>query len=126
MPLTAPARRPAPLDLPRLVMRRAGLLGAAVLVLALALGLARMNQDIGEEVDAAMALATVMGRLGQLGAVGADDARVLAALREAQATHPLRHLALQIDGADGRPLLAPPATPPAAAPLRWLLALHRD
>ena len=59
MPLTAP------LDLPRLVMRRAGLLAAGVLVLALGLGLARMNQDIGEEVDAAMALATVMGRLGQ-------------------------------------------------------------
>ncbi|HOB95797.1 MAG TPA: histidine kinase [Aquabacterium sp.] len=116
----------APLDLPRLVMRRAGLLAAGVLALALGLGLVRMNQDIGEEVDAAMALATVMGRLGQLGAVGAGDAQVLAALREAQATHPLRHLALQVDGADGRPLLAPPPAPEAAAPLRWLLALHRD
>lgn len=113
-------------------MRRAGLLGAAVLVLALLLGLVRMNQDIGEEVDAAMALATVMGQLGQLGpggvagAPGADDAQVLAALREAQAAHPLRHLALQVDGADGRPLLAAPAAAPAAAPMRWLLALHRD
>jgi two-component system sensor histidine kinase UhpB len=116
----------APLDLPRLVMRRAGLLGAAVLALALLLGLARMNQDIGEEVDAAMALATVMGRLGQLGAAGADDAQVLAALRGALASHPLRHLALQVDGADGRPLLAPPPAAPVAAPLRWLLALHRD
>lgn len=110
-------------------MRRASALGALVLLLALALGLGRMNSDIADEVDAAMALAGVMARLGELAAAGtpgqADERAALQALRDAQAAHPLRHLSLQVHAADGRLLLGPPAPEPAAAPLRWLLALHQ-
>jgi two-component system sensor histidine kinase UhpB len=84
-----------------------------------------MGQDIGEETDAAMALAAVMARLGQLGDE-ADDARALEGLRAVQATHPLRHLALQVHGPDGALLLGPPPAAPAPVPLRWLLVLHRD
>ena len=56
MPPPAPPSA-APLDLPRLVMRRAGLVGVLVLLLAVVLGLARMGDDIDDEVDAAMTLA---------------------------------------------------------------------
>ena len=70
MPHPAPARTTTPLDLPRLVMRRASVVGALVLLLALVLGLARVGEDIDDEVDAAMALAGVVARLGQLGQTG--------------------------------------------------------
>ncbi len=104
-------------------MRRAAAVGALVLLLALVLGLARMADDIAEEVDAAMALAAAMATLGQLSQ--ADDAQALAALAEVGRSPPLRHLVLQVQAADGRPLLAAPA--PAAEPWweRGLLALHR-
>jgi len=122
-------RRPAtqrpdpPLDLPRLVMRRASAVGLLVLLLAVLLGLARIGADIDDEVDAAMTLASVMARLGQLQQT--DDRSALAALQALQAEHPLRHLALQVQAQDGRLLLGPPPAPPAPLPLRWLLDLHR-
>ena len=119
-----PASPPsAPLDLPRLVMRRAGLVGVLVLLLAVVLGLARMGDDIDDEVDAAMTLAAVMARLGQLGQT--DDRSALEALRAMQAEHPLRHLALQVHAQDGTLLLGPPPPAPAPAPWRWLLQLHQ-
>ena len=104
-------------------MRRAGLLGALVLLLALVLGLARMGQDIDDEVDAAMTLAGVMARLGQLAKT--DDRQALDDLRALQAERPLRHLALQVQAPDGSVLLGPPPAQPAPVPLRWLLALHQ-
>lgn len=113
--------RPAlPLDLPRLLMRRATWVGLAVLALALLLGLQRMDDDIRAEEDAAMQLATLMSRLGTL--APQDDARAFAALREMQQQAPLRHLALHIHDTAGRTLLAPP--PPAEDPL-WLAPLRR-
>ncbi|GCL63204.1 sensor histidine kinase [Pseudaquabacterium pictum] len=117
-------RRSPPLDLPRLVMRRASLVGVLVLLLALVLGLARMGDDIDDEVDAAMTLAAAMARLGQLGQT--DDRSALEALRALQAGHPLRHLSLQVHAQDGRLLLGPPPAAPAPAPLRWLLQWHQD
>lgn len=131
-PPAEPARPPAadpaahaapPLDLARLVMRRAGLLALAVLALALVLGLARMAQDIGDEVDAAATLARQLAQLGRL--ARADDATALAALRALQAQRPPRHLLLQVHDAAGRLLLDAPAPPAAALPWRALLALHR-
>lgn len=124
MTLDAGRSHRSPLDLPRQVMRRAGLVALAVLLLALALGLARMGGDIDDEVDAAMALASVMAGLGQL--AQRDDASALASLRALQAGHPLRHLVLQVQGADGRLLLGPAPEPAEAPPLGWLLALHRQ
>jgi len=104
-------------------MRRAAVLGALVLLLALALGLVRMDEDIADEVDAAMTLASAMARLGQLGQT--DDRSALASLRALQAEHPLRHLSLQVQAQDGTLLLAPPSPPPQPLPLRWLLDMHR-
>lgn len=114
-----------PLTLPRLIMRRAAWVAALVLVAALGVGLLRMADDIDDEVDAAMSLAHAMARLGHLGQT--DDRAALASLRALQAEHPLRHLLLQVHGADGRLLLAPaPAPASDAAGLRDALAqLHR-
>ena len=129
VPVPVPAPAPStvhaapPLDLPRLVMRRASVLGALVLLLALLLGLGRMDQDIGDEVDAAMSLAGTMARLGQLAQT--DDRSALASLAALQAENPLRHLALQVHAQDGSLLLGPPPPAPAPAALRWLLQWHQ-
>ncbi len=104
-------------------MQRAVAVAAAVLLLALGLGLQRMHTDIDDEFEAARTLAQLVAQLGQLDAL--PDAAALAALRTLAADPPPRHLLLQVQAADGRLLLAPPALPPSAAPLRWLLALHR-
>lgn len=98
-----------PLTLPRLIMRRAAWVAALVLAAALGVGLLRMAEDIDDEVDAAMSLANAMARLGHLGQT--DDRAALASLRSLQAEHPLRHLLLQVHGADGQVLLAPVAAP---------------
>ena len=105
-------------------MRRAGLVGVLVLLLAVVLGLARMGDDIDDEVDAAMTLAAVMARLGQLGQT--DDRSALESLRAMQAEQPLRHLALQVHAQDGTLLLGPPQQAPSPAAWRWLLQLHQD
>ena len=123
-PLPNPLPNPRPIDLPRLLMRRASLVAAGVLLLALVLGLQRMQTDIDDEFDAAHTLAQLIARLGQLGSL--PDAPALAALQTLAAAHPPRHLLLQVQAADGRLLLAPPALPPSPAPLRWLLVLHRS
>ena len=113
------------LDLPRLVMRRAGLVAAAVLLLALGLGLARIGSDIDDEAASAVTLVQWVGRLAT--ATPLDDASALAELRKLLADHPPRHLRLSVQDEDGRWLLAPlpsPPSPPTAA-LDWLLTLHR-
>ena len=110
------------LDLPRLVMRRAGVVAAAVLLLALGLGLARIGSDIDDEAASAVTLAQWVARLAT--ATPLDDASALAELRKLLADHPPRHLRLSVQDEDGRWLLAPPPSPPTAA-LDWLLALHR-
>ena len=119
-----PLPNPRPIDLPRLLMRRASRVAAGVLLLALVLGLQRMQTDIDDEFDAAHTLAQLIARLGQIGSL--PDAPALAALHTLAAAHPPRHLLLQVQAADGRLLLAPPALPSSPAPLRWLLALHRS
>ena len=121
-PLITPSIEP-PLDLPRLLMRRAGGVALAALLLALCLGLARIGSDIEAEVDAAIALAQLVARLGPL--AQADDAQALAVLRAVEAEHPPRHLLLSVLTGDGQQLLAPAAAPPDNWPLRALLALHQ-
>jgi len=125
-----PASRSGPaspqLDLPRLVMRRAAGVAVAVLAVALLLGLWRMQDDIDSEVDAAMALATLVAQLGQMARADlAPDGQALQALRSVQQAHPLRHLELHIQDSAGRVLLGPQAEAPAGEPLATLLALHR-
>ena len=113
----------APLDLPRLVMRRAAAVALAVLALALGLGLARMGHDIDDEVDAALTLGQLVAGLGSL--AQADDGLALDALRRLAAEHPPRHLVLSVQDSAGRVLLAPPPLPADPLPLNALLALHR-
>lgn len=113
----------APLDLPRLVMRRSAWVAAAVLGLALLLGLARMADDMADEVDAAMALADTVAQLSHL--PSHDDAQALALLRRVQSAHRLRHLVLQVADEGGQVLLAPQPEPRAAWPLDQALRLHR-
>jgi two-component system sensor histidine kinase UhpB len=113
-----------PFDLPRLVMRRAFATALAGLLLAAALGLMRVNQNITEEVDAAMSLASVMARLGSLDQV--DDRSALASVRETLAQEGLRHLTLHIVDSHGRVILRPLPPPPDPALLGWLYELHRQ
>ena len=125
-PLPAPPFVPAaaPLDLPRLVLWRTVAVAVLVLLLALVLGLARMNDDIQEEVDAALTLAELMAGVGSLAQAG--DPRALASLRATQSKSPLRHLVLRIHDARGRLLLGPGEPVEAPWPMNRLLAWHRD
>ena len=116
-------KRTPPLDLPRLVMQRAILVGLLAVGLALLVGLQRTQEAIDEEVEAAMTLAAVMARLGTLASV--DDRSALESLRAMQAERLLRHLELNIRTADGRLLLAPPP-PQASGLMDRLVRLHRD
>lgn len=104
-------------------MRRAGVLTAMVLLVALGLALARARLDIEDEVDAAMTLAGLMARLGHL--AQADDRNALAELQKVQLEHPLRHLVLRVHSANGQLLLAPPSEPTPAWWMEGLLRLHR-
>jgi two-component system sensor histidine kinase UhpB len=113
----------APIGLARLVMRRAAWVGLFTLLLAALLGLQRANDNITDEVDAAMGLAEVVARLGSLGS--SNDATALAELRELQTRVPLRHLELRVHDEHRRLLLAPPVRPPAARPLELVYDLHR-
>ena len=116
-----------PLDLPRLVMRRA--LGVALLTLGVVLlvALLRVAQNIDDEVDAALSLAAAMSRLSQVALNGArlDDTGVIDALRAHQRETPLRHLSLRLRDGAGQLLLSSSGGPPDSAPMAWLLAAHR-
>lgn len=115
--------KPLPLDLPRLVMRRAVGVGGVALLLAAVLGLVRVGDNIEDEVDAALALARVMARVGAL--PQADDRVAIAALRETLAEGGLRHLELHILDDHGRTLLRPLPPQPDNAWLGWLYEAHR-
>ena len=122
-PLPPRADEPSPLDLPRLVMRRAGAVALAVVMLALALGLSRMGDDIDHEVVAARSLAQGLATLPELAAL--DDTAARARLQAWQVEAPARHLRLQVLDAQGQPLL--PQAPGAAhhGLLQPLLDAHR-
>jgi two-component system sensor histidine kinase UhpB len=115
--------KPLPFDLPRLVMRRAIAVGAAALLLAAVLGLVRVGDNIDDEVDAAMALAGVMARLGSVQQT--DDHSAIEALLGTLAGGGLRHLDLHILDDHGHVLLRPAPSPPDNAWLGWLYDGHR-
>ena len=114
---------PRPERLLHRVMRHAGGVAAAVLALALVLGLVRMAADVEEEVEAAVGLALVMAELGRLQAAAPTPEAGQAALDgllRLQQSRPLRHLRLQVRDGAGRLLL--PADPGAgeSGALAWL------
>lgn len=115
-----------PMDLPRLLMRRAAAVGLAVLALALVLGLLRMRADMDDEFAAAQALAGMIVRLGGLATVDAATAmQALAEIRlQADQQRP-QHLQLLLQDAEGAALLPSGGPVTDAAPMRALLAVHR-
>jgi len=123
-PPSVPTPVPRPLDLPALVMRRAGMVAVVVLVLAVLAGLWRMGDDIDDEANAAMALAEVVARLGPLAWQG--DAASLQELAGLQRAHPVRHLVLHVQDDQGRVLLAPPPPVPTGWLLGRALAWHQQ
>lgn len=104
-------------------MRRAGLVAVAVLLVAVALGLARMGEDMDQELASAQALATVLAGLPTLSPL--DDAQAQARLVELQAETLPRHLRLQVFDARHRPLLPVHVPQPLPWPLEALLDAHR-
>lgn len=118
-----PATASPPLELPRQVLRRGLAVALAVLALALVLGLARMQNDIDDELDAAMTLAVLVAELG--GSQARDDTATLQRLAALERERAPRHLRLLVHDAQGRLLLGPAAEPPPGPVLGALLALHR-
>lgn len=113
-----PGRRdtpaPLPLELPRLVMRRALVVAVAFLLLLLVLGAIAARSDTRDEIAGALAFARMEQ---QLHALPADDASAVESLRRIGA---LRHVTLRVTDATGRVLFGDIA-PPHAGPMRWLM-----
>jgi two-component system sensor histidine kinase UhpB len=112
-----------PLDLPRLVMRRAGWVALGAWVLMLVLGLQRAGLDMEQEVAAARTMAELVSRLAQPSAASDND--LIAALKRIVQAEPTRHLALTVRDAAGVVLLATAGDEPLSAPLSWLVRAHR-
>jgi two-component system, NarL family, sensor histidine kinase UhpB len=114
--LTASAA--APLELPRLVMRRASWVALAALLLALALGLWRGAADIDEETRSAMALATALA--GIVDGAERDEAELQATLQRLRSDDGLRHVRLTLRDAQSRVVFDSAAAPSAqGASLAW-------
>ena len=105
---------PLPLELPRLVMRRALVVAVAFLLLLLVLGAIAARSDTRDEIAGALAFARMEQ---QLHALPADDATAVESLRRIGA---LRHVTLRVTDAAGRVLFGDIA-PPHAGPMRWLM-----
>lgn len=120
---SASTRPAAPLDLPRLVMRRAGLLASACLVAALLLGLWRAQGDTRTELQDAAQTALLSQTLSTLSLD--DDERALLRLRALQATPAARHWSMQILDAQGQQLVGPQPLPEPSASMQLLLALNQ-
>ncbi|WP_157270899.1 sensor histidine kinase [Azohydromonas aeria] len=101
---------PLPMELPRLVMRRALAVALGALALCLVLGLLRMREDTQREMEGSLALARAGATLATIATQ--DHAAALAALRSLPG---LRHMRLSVRDTQGRILLGPED---AAAPQR--------
>ena len=114
--LMSPSRRP--LDLPRLVMRRAAWVAGLGVLLLVVLGLARMRDDVDDELAGARALAELAEQLGSLERL--DDAQAVRALQAWQDGAALRHLSVQVADEQGRVLMDAPGGRAMPWPMRWL------
>ena len=108
---------PQPMQLPRLVMRRAAMAALACLAIALLLGWVRARVDTQREMSGSLAVARASAVLAQLPTPRAAES--LTSLGELQG---LRHLQLDVFDAGGQRLLhLPDATAQnGAAASRWL------
>lgn len=113
---------PPPMELPRLVMRGALAVVAFALLLALLLGLWRAREDMRDELAGALAQARINALLAA--AQARSDDELLAALGSVGHEDGPRHLELRLLDAAGRVRLEPPPQPPAAWPVRLLVALN--
>jgi two-component system, NarL family, sensor histidine kinase UhpB len=89
-----------PMDLPRLVMRRALAVAVGCLALSVLPGLVRVGEDTRQEMEGSLALARISRELSQLET--RDSAAALDSLRAMQG---MRHLQLDLWDADGQGLL---------------------
>jgi len=110
-------------DLSRLVMRRAARVGLMAVLLALVIGLLRIDDALEEEVEAAQHLAELSVQLLHLGTL--SNKKAIDTLRTLQEGHALRHLALRIVDGRGRVLLAPPPERAMPGLLQALADGHR-
>lgn len=116
---------PAPIELPRVVMRGALAVALVGLLLALLLGLWRARDDMREETDAAVTVARAMALLAAPDAEQRPREELLQAMRWLQTSENLRHLRLQLYDAEGRALLPQAQAEPPPIPLAWLIALNQ-
>jgi two-component system sensor histidine kinase UhpB len=121
LPMTSAT--PRPLDLPRLVMRRAAWVALGAWLLVLALGLQRAGVDMEQEVAAAQTMAMLVASLAQPSE--RSDAQRLAELQRIVRGAPTRHLSLSVRDAEDRVVFTSGDDEPLTAPLSWLVALHR-
>ena len=112
-----------PLDLPRLVMRRASWVALGAWLLMLVLGLQRAGLDMEQEVAAARTMAELVSRLAQPSST--SDADFIAALQRVLQTQAPRHLSLTVHDADSDVRLTTADDEPLTPPLSWLVHLHR-
>ena len=120
--MTSP--QPQPLDLPRLVMRRAGWVALGAWLLMLVLGLERVGLDMEREVAAARTTAELVSRLAQPST--SSDADFVAALQRMVQAQAPRHLSLAVRDGDGAVRLATVDDEASTPPLSWLVRLHRS
>ena len=112
-----------PLDLPRLVMRRAAWVALGVWLLVLVLGLQRAGLDMEQEVAAAHTMAALMSTLAQPHT--RSDAQLAADLQREMRASPTRHLSLSVRDTNDRVVFSSGDAEPLVPPLSWLVALHR-
>ncbi len=115
--------RSAPLDLPRLVIRRAGWVALAAWLLMLLVGLQRASSDMQQEAAAAHAMAELVARLVQP-SVASDD-ELIAELQRIVREQAPRHGELTLRNADGTVLLATAGADAMSPVLSWLVQGHR-
>lgn len=112
-----------PLELPRLVMRRAAWAAVGALLAALLLGLWRSGSDIDEETRGALALTATLARL--VDAAQRDDAQAAAAIAPLLAAGGLRHVALTLRDAQSRVVFDSAADDGVSGTSAWFAWLDR-
>ncbi|MGV8823769.1 sensor histidine kinase [Methylibium petroleiphilum] len=114
---------PAPLELPRLVMRGALVVVLGALLLALLVGLWRAREDMRDELSGALAQAEMSALL--IAANTIDDEQLVAAVRALRDAGGSRHLDVRLVDGAGQVRLEPKPEPPASAVLGLLVQLNR-